>query len=67
MYEEYEDSDDCTVACPHCGKDIYDDADQCPYCSMNISAADFKKPWPAWVMILIVLTIIGFVLAAIRF
>jgi uncharacterized protein (DUF983 family) len=67
MYDENEGPDDWTVACPHCGKDIYDDVHQCPHCSMNISPGDFKKPVPAWVVILVILTIISFLIAAIQF
>ena len=64
MYEEDDDLVDSTVACPHCGEGIYDDVDQCPYCDMNVSRADFKKSMPVWVMIIIALTILGFLLAA---
>ena len=37
---EYPDEDDLddgstdTVVCPHCGADVYEDADQCPECGM---------------------------------
>jgi hypothetical protein len=37
---EYPDADDLddgstdTVVCPHCGADVYEDADQCPECGM---------------------------------
>jgi hypothetical protein len=54
--------DDYTVPCPHCGEDIFDDAEQCPYCQQYISAADFKKQIPTWVIVLIVLTIVSFLL-----
>ena len=65
MYEEDEDLNSSTVACPHCGEGIYDDIDQCPYCDMNISPADFKKTMPVWVVIIIILTILGFSMATI--
>jgi len=54
--------EDYTVPCPHCGEDIFDDADQCPYCQHYISAADLKKQIPTWVIVLIVLTIVSFLL-----
>ena len=54
--------DDYTVPCPHCGEDIYDDVEQCPFCRQYISAADFKKQIPTWVVVLIVLTIVSFLL-----
>ncbi len=57
-----DEQDDDTVACPHCGEDIFDDADQCPYCQQYISAADFKREIPTWVVVLIVLTIASFLL-----
>lgn len=34
--DEHDDSDTATVACPHCGAEIYEDADQCPACGMFV-------------------------------
>jgi uncharacterized protein (DUF983 family) len=62
-----DEAEEWTIECPHCGADVFDDVDQCPNCQMYISAADFKKPTPWWLIIIILMTVVGFTLAAIRF
>jgi hypothetical protein len=57
-----EEHDDYIMPCPHCGEDIFDEAEQCPYCHQYLTAADFKKQIPTWVIVLIVLTIASFLL-----
>jgi uncharacterized membrane protein YvbJ len=64
-YDSGMDEDDYTIDCPHCGAEIYDEAQQCPSCSQYISAADFKKPVPKWVFVIIALTILSFLLPTI--
>lgn len=55
------------VACPHCGQEVYDNADRCPHCRMNIiSGRDpAKRPrrWAWWVMAAAILTAIAFALS----
>lgn len=46
------DEDDNTVPCPHCRRQIHEEAEQCPYCERYISEEDtvtFGKPW--WVVV----------------
>ena len=43
-----------TIPCPHCGKQIYDDSERCPYCENYLSeeeegAQPARKPW--WIII----------------
>lgn len=38
-----------TVACPHCGADVYEDADRCPHCGEWIAAGGGGSTWPLWV------------------
>ncbi len=38
-----------TVACPHCGTDVYEDADRCPHCGEWIAAGGGGSTWPLWV------------------
>lgn len=67
MYQDSEpnEDEDYIVACPHCHEDIYDDVDQCPHCRQFLSAEDFRKPMPTWVIVLIVLTIVSFLIPTI--
>jgi hypothetical protein len=49
------DSDD-TVPCPHCGRQVYEDAERCPHCESYISEEDSppsRKPW--WLVVGVVL------------
>lgn len=46
------DDDDTTIPCPHCGADIYDDAEQCPACGHYLTDEDAPaKPQPWWILI----------------
>ncbi len=50
-WDDYED-DDSTDACPHCGEQIYDDAEQCPACGRYLSSEDAPaRPRPWWILI----------------
>jgi hypothetical protein len=43
-----EDDDEPTVPCPHCRREIPEDAAQCPYCEQYTSTLDAppsQKPW----------------------
>ena len=47
-----DDEDDNTVPCPHCKKDVYDGAEQCPYCGQYISEEDKpRESKPVWIVI----------------
>jgi hypothetical protein len=44
--------DDPTMPCPHCGEDVYDDAEQCPACGQYLTregAPAATRPW--WILI----------------
>lgn len=44
--------DEPTVPCPHCRREIIEDAERCPYCEQYLSKEDApreRKPW--WVII----------------
>ena len=46
-----DDEEEPTVPCPACGRDIYEDADACPYCGEYLSFDDptgNAKPWWFW-------------------
>jgi hypothetical protein len=54
--------DDETISCPHCGEPMYDDSPRCPTCGEYVTSADFQKPFPGWLMWIIVITICGLLL-----
>lgn len=42
---------DATVPCPHCGADIFDDAERCPKCGKYLSREDSPATHkPLWVV-----------------
>jgi len=48
MYDD-EDSDDTTIPCPECGREIYDDTPRCPHCGSYLGGDDFQRSRrPAW-------------------
>lgn len=50
--DEYEDDEDDTIPCPHCQKQVYHDAEQCPYCGNYISEEDAPRDMkPKWIII----------------
>jgi hypothetical protein len=46
--DEWEDDsdDDETIPCPYCKKDVYEGAEQCPYCGNYLSAEDAPRAVP---------------------
>jgi hypothetical protein len=59
--EDWGDDDDDaeTVPCPHCRREVYEDAERCPNCGRYISAEDAPrqaKPW--WIIVGVVLCLI---------
>lgn len=47
--------DDVTSPCPYCGRDIYDDAERCPYCENYISREDAPSRHSPWIVVGVVL------------
>jgi hypothetical protein len=51
-YEDLGGDDDAgTIACPHCGREMFDDVEQCPHCGMYLSDEDAPRrqlPWWIW-------------------
>lgn len=47
-----EDSDETTVPCPYCRREIIEDSPRCPYCERYISDEDHAGPRkPLWVIL----------------
>jgi len=56
---EDDDEDDDTIPCPFCRRQIYEQAEQCPYCQKYISQEDAppsRKPW--WFVVAFLLCIL---------
>ena len=67
---DHDEDDTDEAVCPHCGADVYDDADRCTQCGMNIVKG--RNPgglwpasgpaWPMWVIITAVALAIAFLM-----
>ncbi len=51
--EPWDEDDEAKIdVCPHCGQEIYEDAERCPHCETYLSAADsLTKPKPWWIVL----------------
>lgn len=61
--DEADDSTE-TVACPSCGREVYEEAEQCPYCGSYIIHQ--TSPWlgrSVWWIVLAVLGLIATIVA----
>ncbi|MFO0948044.1 MAG: zinc ribbon domain-containing protein [Planctomycetota bacterium] len=64
-YSEDDESD--TVDCPHCGKPVYEDAEQCPYCGDYIvpgESTSVLSGKPIWYVTLVLFGIFAVILAS---
>ncbi|MCE9530236.1 MAG: zinc-ribbon domain-containing protein [Planctomycetes bacterium] len=51
-WEEDESDENDTIPCPHCKRQIYDGAEQCPYCGHYISEEDApRERKPLWIVV----------------
>jgi endogenous inhibitor of DNA gyrase (YacG/DUF329 family) len=46
------DDDTETINCPYCGREIYEDAPQCPHCGQYLSREDAPTRRPPWWLLL---------------
>ena len=57
--------DDATIACPYCGKEIYEGTEQCPKCRRYISEEDAPRRVSRWLIvgaILAAMCVVGWIL-----
>ncbi|MEM7475459.1 MAG: hypothetical protein AAF483_10745 [Planctomycetota bacterium] len=60
FYEE-EDSSDCTVPCPECKADIYDDAERCPECGYYLVESErLGTGKPTWILLTAILLLAAY-------
>jgi RNA polymerase subunit RPABC4/transcription elongation factor Spt4 len=59
------DQDDYTVMsrCPYCKKMIDEQSEVCPKCGQFISSEDEPRPYPWWLVVVIVLAVLTMVLS----
>lgn len=51
--DEPDDQEDDTIACPRCGRAVFDDAPQCPYCGNYITTdTGVWSDKPAWLVLM---------------
>ncbi len=61
-----DDVESYTVACPECGTDVYEDAEQCPACGNYIVHSSSAYVWqgrPVWWIVIGLLGIIAVIFA----
>jgi hypothetical protein len=47
-----DDSEEATIPCPHCRRQIHEDSQRCPYCEHYVTEEDgipARKPW--WIIV----------------
>ena len=59
---EAEDASADTSPCPHCGRDVYEQAERCAYCGGYLSDEDSPRRKPWWLVVAAVVTIAGLVI-----
>ena len=56
--DEAEDSE-ATIACPHCRRPIYEDAERCPYCQRYLSDEDAPSSRkPLWIVLTVIVCLL---------
>jgi hypothetical protein len=56
-----DDDDDLCIPCPHCGRQILEESERCPYCERYLSREDAppaRKPLWIWVGVLACLYVV---------
>lgn len=57
-------ADEGTVACPNCGREIYETAEQCPKCRQYVSCEEHASRFlPRWVVVTAIVLIAASVLS----
>ncbi len=51
-FDEFGDSTVPTLPCPHCGAEIYEDAERCPHCEEYLSDEDVRPARKSWLIII---------------
>lgn len=50
--DDSDDGDEPTIPCPSCGREIFEDSPQCPFCERYLSREDSPAPrQPLWVIV----------------
>ena len=63
-YGEYDDEGPATIACQHCGEEVYEDAPQCPSClSYDFGARRVGQDGPLFKVLLFLSIVIALAFA----
>ena len=64
-----EDDEADTLVCPACGSEVYEDAEQCPYCREYLTSPSTSvladRPW--WFVLLALLGMVAVIIALLSF
>lgn len=61
-YDYYPDEEAALEPCPNCGKDIYEDSEQCPFCGEYVTFDHgYAAVWSGRPLIWIVLALLGII------
>ncbi len=61
LEEGYLDDDDLCIPCPHCGREILEESERCPYCERYLSREDAppgRKPIWIWLGVIACLYVV---------
>ena len=57
-WEAEADESEDTCPCPYCGRQVYDDAERCPYCEQYLSGEDAPaSPKSLWIVVGVVVAL----------
>jgi DNA-directed RNA polymerase subunit RPC12/RpoP len=46
-----DDADEATIACPNCGREVFEDSPRCPHCGEFILEEDSAASTPWWIVL----------------
>lgn len=56
-----QDDENTTYSCPHCGEDVYEEAQWCPHCEQYLSEEDAPSQGKPWWIVAGVIVVLGLV------
>jgi hypothetical protein len=50
--DDFGDDSEPAIPCPHCGEDVYEDAERCPHCEHYLSEEDPPPAPKSWLILI---------------